>query len=193
MIETIFKRAGIQYNIVPLPWSRAYNLALNTANTCVFMTAFTPERENLFKWIGPFTQVEWVVYAKPGSKIVVDDVSDLKSLRVGGYRDDAPVGFLQKKGIVFDLVTNDSLNPRKLKEGRIDVWITNSTRGPLLAKKQGIHELSKLYTIRVIRHYLACNKQLQETVLNQLSKEVRTLWAEGTLTKASSRTLRAEL
>ena len=193
MVKEIFKRADIKYSIVPLPWSRAYNLALQSANTCVFMTALTPEREALFKWIGPFTKVEWVVYGKPGTDIKINDIKDFKYLRVGGYREDAPVIFLQKQGVEFDLVTVDKLNPRKLKEGRIDVWVTNSSRGPLLAKKQGLNDLKKLYTLRVINHYLACNKQLNDATLNALNKEVKALWTEGLLSKTTHRYMRADL
>jgi|GEM_PF-486988 ABC-type amino acid transport/signal transduction systems, periplasmic component/domain len=193
MVKEIFERAHLKYKIVPLPWSRAYNLALQSANTCVFMTAFTPERVSLFKWIGPFTKVEWVVYGKAGTTVKVNSIDDLKSLRVGGYRDDAPVMFLQKREVKFDLVTSDGLNPRKLKEGRIDVWITNSTRGPLLAKKQGIEDFTKLYTIGVINHYLACNKQIEESAFNALNKAVKEIWSEGLLAKTANRYLHAEL
>lgn len=193
LVQEIFKRAGFKYKIITMPWARAYNLALKENRTCVFMTAFTPERESLFKWVGPFTSVEWVVYGKPDSKIKVTGVEDLKKMRIGGYREDAPVVFLQKQGVHFDLVTADSLNPKKLQAGRIDAWVTNSTRGPVLARKQGQLQLLKLYTIRIINHYLACNKGTEDQSLADLNKEVKAIWSEGLVDKTTSKYMGAGL
>jgi len=187
MVKEVFKRADLKYTIIPLPWSRAYNLALKNPRTCVFMTAFTQEREPLFKWVGPFTSVEWVVYGRADKNLKVKGVSDLKKLRVGGYQDDAPVVFLQKQGVKIDLVIEDELNPRKLQLDRIDAWVTNSTRGPLLAKKLGFPPMQKIYSIKAVDHYLACNKKIDDATVTILNREVKVLRSEGFLTEATNR------
>lgn len=187
LVREVFRRAGIKYTMTAMPWVRAYQLALKNPRTCVFMTAFTAEREPLFKWVGPFTRTEWVVYGKVDTKIQVKTVEDLKKIRIGGYREDAPVTFLQKQGVEFDLVTADNLNPKKLQTGRIDGWVTNRTRGLMLAKRQGISQLNKLYTIKVTNHYLACNKGIEESSLAELNRVVKTLWAEDLINKTMSK------
>ncbi len=179
MVEKVFKRAGVKYSMTSMPWLRAYNSALGENNTCVFMTAQTGERLPLFKWVGPFLDVEWVVYQKKGVDLKVSSIEDLKKLRVGGYFGDGPVVFLQGKGVEMDLVQNDALNPKKLEKGRIDAWVTNSVRGPLLAKKQGVTELKKLLSLKVITHFVACNKGVADSTIEALNREVKKLKASG--------------
>jgi polar amino acid transport system substrate-binding protein len=52
-IRVVMERAGVTHDIMLLPWKRAYAAALQQANGCVYSATRTPEREALFKWIGP--------------------------------------------------------------------------------------------------------------------------------------------
>lgn len=178
MVEEIFNRAGYRYAIVSAPWLRTYNSAMNERQTCAFMTARTEERDPLFKWVGPFMRVEWVVYGL-NSGVTASSVEDLKNLRVGGYNGDGPSVLLQSKGIKLDLVTSDELNPKKLQTGRIDAWVTNSVRGPLLAKKQGLRNLRKLFALKVINHFVACNKGIDDADIQSLNRQLQSLRTRG--------------
>ena len=54
ILRETFKRADIAYSMtLRFPWERIYNLALNNPGYGVFVTARVPEREALFKWVGP--------------------------------------------------------------------------------------------------------------------------------------------
>ena len=64
IIQELFKRAKIKYTIQLYPWKRAYWMAKNKANHGVYSTTRTPERENLFKWVGPLGENHWVFFAK---------------------------------------------------------------------------------------------------------------------------------
>lgn len=55
-VRDIMARAGIAYSIELLPWKRAYAQALREADTCIFSTSRTQEREAQFRWIGPSTK-----------------------------------------------------------------------------------------------------------------------------------------
>lgn len=183
LVKELFKRADMKYEITSGPWARSYNNALNNKNTCVFMTAITDERKPLFKWVGPFLKVEWVIYAKANSPLKISSIEDLRKLRVGGYIEDAPVTFLQKQGIEFDLVPRDELNPKKLELNRIDVWVTNNVRGPLLAEKAGVTNMKKVYAFKDINHYLACNKKMPDEVINRLNSELAQMKSKGDFDK----------
>src|SRR4051812_46811506 len=52
-VREIMERANIEHTIELLPWKRAYTAAVERSDTCVFSTTRTPEREPLFKWVGP--------------------------------------------------------------------------------------------------------------------------------------------
>jgi len=65
IIREMFKRAGIQYNMtLRFPWDRIYKLALEKPGYGVFVTARLPEREQLFKWVGPIGPDDWVCWAR---------------------------------------------------------------------------------------------------------------------------------
>src|SRR6202035_2593591 len=58
-VVELMHRAHEPFTMISYPWSRAYRLALQMEDTCVFSTSRTPEREALFTWVGPLAQSDW--------------------------------------------------------------------------------------------------------------------------------------
>ncbi len=46
------------------PWPRSYRILKSEANTVLFSMAYTPNREKLFKWVGPIGKTRSVLLAK---------------------------------------------------------------------------------------------------------------------------------
>ena len=46
-----------------LPWDQGYQMALQDNNTVIFSTGRIPEREALFKWVGPISSIKVVLFA----------------------------------------------------------------------------------------------------------------------------------
>jgi len=69
IVREAFRRAGLAYRIEIYPWARAYHLAQTEADTCVFSTTRTEEREKLFRWVGPVATSEWVMIARADDEI----------------------------------------------------------------------------------------------------------------------------
>jgi len=44
-----------------LPWDQGYQMALQDNNTVIFSTGRIPEREALFKWVGPISSIKVVL------------------------------------------------------------------------------------------------------------------------------------
>ncbi len=53
VVRALILRTGDQAQIKLLPWTRAYHLAQQQADTGLFATVRTPEREGKFQWVGP--------------------------------------------------------------------------------------------------------------------------------------------
>ena len=51
-VRAKFQAANLTARFEMYPWNRAYNLAATEKNVFISNIARTPERENLFKWIG---------------------------------------------------------------------------------------------------------------------------------------------
>ena len=62
VVRETFKRAGVSYNLtLRFPWERIYKLALEKPGYGVFVMARLPDREALFKWVGPIGPDDWVM------------------------------------------------------------------------------------------------------------------------------------
>ncbi len=53
VVRQLIERTGDAAHIELLPWTRAYHLAQQQADTAIFSTVRTPEREAKFQWVGP--------------------------------------------------------------------------------------------------------------------------------------------
>lgn len=83
VVEELFKRAGVEYKLTLMPWKRAYEDTLGTPNTALYSTTRTPEREALFKWVGPLVNNNWVFFSSSTANITVKSLEDAKQYSVG--------------------------------------------------------------------------------------------------------------
>jgi polar amino acid transport system substrate-binding protein len=183
IIREALQRAKIPYRISLLPWMRAYRMAVGQADLCLYSTVRTPEREPIFKWVGPVVRDKWVVFVPADSQIEVGSIEDLKRYRTISLPGDAMSLFLQENGIPFDpSVTTESI--RMLKGGRIDYWAGTRLKGQYQAKLEGI----KLRVAMVLKDedmYLACNKSMPDTVIAALNQAIAGMEQDGTIARLS--------
>lgn len=179
-VHEIMRRGGIDYSMRIMPWKRAYMLALTQAQTCVFMTTRTAEREALFKWIGPISQADWVLYGRADRHYAIRTVDDARGMRIGAYNGDVRGEYLAARGYVVDFVQNDDSNPRKLMLDRIDLWV-NSTRSsrPLLAQLGLTGKIVPVVTFHQAKLYLACHLSVSDEVAARLGLALRSMEADG--------------
>lgn len=104
------------------PWARAYTTALNTPNTALFSIARTPEREDLFHWVGEIIGFNVILYRdKTRDDIQVNSLSDLKKYKVGALSKDVKGQYLNKKGITTIDINNEEAGIKMLQSKRIDL------------------------------------------------------------------------
>lgn len=76
LVQALIARSGDQVRIEMVPWTRAYNLAKKQANVGVFSTARTPEREALFRWVGPLIESQTCFYSHANSRLNIRSLAD---------------------------------------------------------------------------------------------------------------------
>ena len=187
IVETLFARASVPYEMEVLPWQRAYGLALEESDHAVFSTTRTEAREPLFKWVGPITANNWVFLKKGGSDVVVNTLEDAKKYRVGGYRGDAVSLYLESQGFTIDYVNKDYLNARKIDRDRIDLWATGQLLGPYYARENGVWNLEEVMTFRETIMSIAFNKNTSDDLVNKLNQELALMVSEGVLDQINSK------
>jgi polar amino acid transport system substrate-binding protein len=123
IVRELFKRAGVDYRLSLLSWKLAYKRTRNTANTALYSTTRTPERELLFKWVGPLVTSHWALFATPDSPLRITELNAAKEYPVGGYEGDALARYLWTQGFTqLKLVRSERENLKRLEDGSIKLW-----------------------------------------------------------------------
>ena len=180
VVREMFKRAGVKYNLtLRFPWDRIYKLALEKPGYGVFVTARLPEREQLFKWVGPIGPDDWVLLAKADSSINLTSLDEAKQYRIGAYKGDAISEYLTDKGVEHSTSLRDQENARKLVAGQIDLWATGDPAGRYLAKQEGVSGLRTVLRFDSAELYLALNKDTPDEIVAKLQAALDQMRAEG--------------
>ena len=181
-VRELMERAQIKHTIELLPWKRAYAAALERRDTCVFSTTRTPERETLFKWIGPIGEADWVLMARADRQLRLGSLDDARRYRIGTYNGDARDLYLRARGFDVDPAPNDLLNPRKLMANRIDLWAASIRRGSVAVARMGYEgKIVPVLVFNSVRVYLACNPAVPDALTARLDTALEAMTRDGTL------------
>ncbi len=179
-LELMMKRAGVTVDIDMLPWQRAYGLALRRPDTCVYDTTRTPEREALFKWVGPIARSDWILYGDAERNLKLDTLDDAKRYKIATYLGDASEHFLRARGFKVESVANDALNPAKLLSKRVDLWAATPVRAAMLmARSDATGKIVPLLVYNKVQLWLACNPALPTPLIEQFNSILDEMRRDG--------------
>ncbi|MNF69090.1 Bacterial extracellular solute-binding protein, family 3 [compost metagenome] len=180
IVREICKRANVTYSLtLRFPWERIYKLALEKPGYGVFVMARLPDREKLFKWVGPLGPDDWIMLAKADSKIVLESLEQARKYKIGAYKGDAIAETLSKQGMAPIVVLRDQDNAKKLVNGQIDLWATGDPAGRYLARQEGVTGLKTVLRFNSAELYLALNKDVPDEVVARLQAALDELRKEG--------------
>ncbi|NWA04879.1 substrate-binding periplasmic protein [Pseudomonas gingeri] len=180
IVRETFKRAGIPYSLtLRFPWERIYKLALEKPGYGVFVMARLPEREDLFKWVGPIGPDDWVMLARGDSKIALSGIEQAHAYKIGAYKGDAIAEYLEQHGFNPVIALRDQDNAGKLVDGQIDLWASGDPAGRYLARQVGVSGLKTVLRFNSASLYLALNKDVPDAVVARLQAALDQLRSEG--------------
>ncbi|WP_115947409.1 substrate-binding periplasmic protein [Pseudomonas sp. GL-R-19] len=180
IVREIFKRADITYSLtLRFPWERIYKLTLEKPGYGVFVMARLPDREKLFKWVGPIGPDDWIMLAKADSKITLETLNDARKYKIGAYKGDAIAETLAKQGLNPIVVLRDQDNAKKLVNGQIDLWATGDPAGRYLARQEGVNGLKTVLRFNSAELYLALNKNVPDETVAKLQAALDQMRKEG--------------
>ncbi|WP_255263742.1 substrate-binding periplasmic protein [Pseudomonas aegrilactucae] len=180
IVREMFKRADIPYSMtLRFPWERVYQQVLNSPNHGAFVMARQPDREKLFKWVGPLGPDDWILLARPDSPVSLEHLSDARGFKIGAYKGDAIAQYLSKEGLKPITVLRDQDNARKLLNGEIDLWATGDPAGRYLARQVNITQLKTVLRFHGAQFYLALNRQVPDALVEKLQRSLDQLREDG--------------
>ncbi|HEY6610670.1 MAG TPA: ABC transporter substrate-binding protein [Pseudomonas sp.] len=180
LVREMFRRAGLDYSLtLHFPWDRIYRQALETPGYGLFSTSRLPEREALFKWVGPIAQYDSVLVAAPGRRFELSSLDQARAYRIGAYKNAAVSQHLQSQKITAIDTLSDQGNIDKLLRGQIDLWATSSPvwqHHARAAAAEGLHEVLSFHSDPL---YLALHKDTPDEVVQRLQRALDELRREG--------------
>ncbi len=165
IVQAILEKTDTQAEIEVMPLSEGLALAQKGPKVVIYSLNKTPQRENLFKWVGPIGNYEQAFYASKGSTLALNRLEDAKNVKkIGVYKGDAGAQFLASQGFTnLDESLTDVEALKKLTDGTVQLWLGNKGGLSITAEEAGVNpsDLVMLPTV-VIRAdlYIAFSKDI---------------------------------
>jgi len=163
-----------------LPWPRAYRMVQDVPGSILFSTARTAEREKMFKWVGPITDLSIGLIALKDRHIQLKILEDAYKYRIGTIRDGAPEQLILQGGVpanTLDRIASPEANIKKLQVGRIDLFAFNIPSTRFLMLKIGIDpdKYESVYTLKQADLYYAFHKDTDEELIRALNATLQAM------------------
>jgi len=182
ILEAIFWDMGINrtadVRIVPL--ADGFRQAQGNTSTVLFSIVRTPEREPLYKWAGPITKSNFVLFAPISRNITISSPEDLNRYRIGAVQSSIENDLLISQGVnashlVHGLVPDELL--RMLEEGQIDLWATGDLTGQYEMKKAEVNPdaYEIVYTLSENDFYYIFSRDVPDTLVSSFQHALETV------------------
>ena len=183
IVEAILDKTGAQADIEVMPLSEGLALAQKGPNVVIYSLNRTPQREELFKWVGPIGNYEQAFYAKKGSTIEINKLEDAKNVdKIGVYKGDAGAQFLASQGFTnLDESLTDTEALQKLMDGTVQLWLGNKEGLAITAAQAGVNpdDLVMLPVVAIRADlYIAFSKDIPDSTVQAWQSTLDTLKQE---------------
>jgi len=124
IVRSLLDTMKINAEIISYPWARSYKKALKEKNTLIYPLVRTPEREDVFEWIGVVAIGKTYIYSlQSRNDINLSNLDDAKGKSIGVLRSSVRFSYLKK--MEFSKIIEDTslrASAKKLLLGWIDLW-----------------------------------------------------------------------
>jgi ABC-type amino acid transport substrate-binding protein/CheY-like chemotaxis protein len=197
ILHEIMQRLGRSDTIEFGDWKVLYERTLTQPGTVLMPPSRTPEREKLFKWVGPLIPEKIVLFARKDSGLVINSLEEARKIggiaTVTGY---ASEKLLRREGFT-NLVSQRSpiQGPDALKFGRVDLWINSNItmKQTSLAANVDPDLFEPVFVVKEIPSYLAFSKTVPNEVVNQWQISLDDMKRDGSWERIISNWIPAEL
>lgn len=124
IVTEILRRTGTpEQDITIYPWARAYEMLERDVGLALLPMARSPERERIFKFVGPFFEDRLVFFKTRDSPLVIRSLADARRVgKIGVTRNDLAHSLLLAYNFEnLDLSSGHVYDFRKLSSGHVDL------------------------------------------------------------------------
>ena len=185
-IRAILAEIHQDYTLDIVPWARAFATAQADPATCIFTTAFLPERAAQFKWVLPLDVDALLLVGRSGGTALPRSIEAAKAFTVAVYNGDIGERIALAMGFPhLDAAPSVELSIKKLLAGRVDlVLITGKTFNELRSQNQPLEEVLK---VESTRSGIACNPSVPDARIAAMQAVLDRMIADGTQAEIEQR------
>ena len=184
VVRGILSRLNQTANITILPWSEGYSLARAGPGVALYSTVRTDDREHLFKWVGPVSSYDYIIYARNDSMFKINSLESVKKAgRICVVKDDFRHQFLLENNFTNITTTgSDAECIRQLLAGSADLWLGSSVNARETARNEGIDPSSfhEVFPVRTVQTYIAFSPDTPDSVIGTWQGALDTMKSDGT-------------
>jgi polar amino acid transport system substrate-binding protein len=184
VVGEIQKLVGDHNTLHEVPWLRAYKKAQDEPRHAIFAIVRIPEREKLFKWVGPIFGEGDYFYKRRGNPLTIDTLDDARrvariAVRKDGYTHQA----LAAKGFTnLDVGPTYDSSYKKLLEGRVDLVLMGEFTHFSMVEHAGINpaEFERTeFKFAESSAWLAFSRDVPDELIAEWQQALDTLKASG--------------
>lgn len=188
LLRQMASEAGHSVQLEVMPWMRAYRTVKQQPGSALYSIVRNPEREALFKWVGPIAPRRIMVYAlasRPDVKIRRQP--DLLRYRLGVLAESSAASQLLQLGLPearLEYGQSDEVNLKKLLLGRADgvVMLDWAMRWQQKLQQVDAARIRPVWSLdQRYQYWFAFNKDTDPAMLRSLQHALDQLRADGRL------------
>lgn len=197
LLDLMAAEAGIPLQKQLLPWGRAYDRATKPGDTVLYSLVRTPERESLFRWVGPIGPRRILFYKwADRSDIQLKSLDDARAYRIGTTLESAATKNLIKQGFVpmpmdgavsgLEQGVNDEQNMRKFIAKRFDLLVSLDWAAAYNAKNAGVDPADLVPALVLddsLNYWYGLNLSVDPDVAKRLNAALQKLRNDGRYTQ----------
>ena len=187
VVKTVFERMKVNIKSIKVyPWKRAITMVEKGKTDALFSANYTKDRTNFALY--PEEKIvnsPWVMWVREEEELKFESFDDLLGKKVGlvrGYSYTTDLWNFVKKHNIYEEVTNDELNFKKLNAGRVDFIAAELGNGFYIAKKMELNKIIPLENnpIKSDGLYIIFNKKnVPKSFVDKFSNELKKLKQES--------------
>jgi len=186
VVREILRRLQVGAEIEMSSWSRGYHRIKSSAQPmALFAMSRIPQREELFKWVGPLYFQNWAFYARQDSDLEISSLDEAAAVpRIGTYREDAKELYLRTHGFSNLVQSKDNVAAvRRLVAGQLDLWVASDFKVPCIVAQAGIdpQDLKQVLNFKSVGDFIGFSLATPDSVIRDWQDVLDDMRQDGTL------------
>lgn len=185
VVEELIRRTGEPARIELVPWTRGYHQVRQQANSALFSTVRTAQREAEFQWVGPIARgyTRFYTHKDAGLRVVsLDDVRQLGTLAVPKHWYSYELLREQNLQNLYGVATPQDML-RLFRHGRVKLLLANTLTLDGILAEQGMNatQLQAQFDLMPNNSYIAFSLQTDAARVARWQQALQAMREDGSL------------